>query len=88
MAGESLEEYAGHTRLNTDNHPYLEYAPSLTYFQMVDFTRGNIVKAAPLRHSPAPYIVNMGQNQTEVLTLLAERFTQTPVENYWPLFFE
>lgn len=88
MAGDALAEYAGNARLNTDNHPYLEYAPSLTYFQMVDFTRENILKAAPLRHWPAPYLVNMGQNHTEVLTLLAERFAQTPVERYWPLFFE
>lgn len=88
MTGDALAEYAGNTRINTDNHPYLEYAPSLAYFQTVDFTRENIVKAAPLRHWPAPYLVNMEQNQTEVLTLLAERFEQTPVERYWPLFFE
>jgi len=88
MAGDSLDEYAGNTSLNTDNHPYLEYAPSLAYFQPVDFTRDNIVRVAPLRETPAPYLSNTGQNQAEILSSLAERFAETPVERYWPLFFE
>jgi len=88
MAEESLDEYAGSTSLNTDNHPFLEYAPSLAYFQPVDFTRDNIIRVAHLRQSPAPYLVNTGQNEAEILVRLAERFEQTPVERYWPLFFE
>ena len=87
MSGEVLDMYAGQTRLNTDNHPLLEYAPTLAYFQPVDYTRENILRIAPLRQSPAPLIVNMGPEEEAVLSNLAERFEQTPVERYWPLFF-
>ncbi len=88
MGEETLEKYAGQTPLNTDNNPILEYAPSLAYFHPVDFTRENILRVAPMRQIVTPYLENLGDNEEEILEKLNTRFNETPVERYWPLFFE
>ncbi|MDD5605557.1 MAG: fused MFS/spermidine synthase [Dehalococcoidales bacterium] len=88
MEGNSLKTYAGTKHLNTDNHPRLEYSPSLYYFRTNDCTRENILKVAPLRQTPEPYIINIPGDKTAIIEKLNQRLDETAIKYYWPLFFE
>ncbi len=88
MAGQTLDEFTGSTALNSDDHPHLEYSPTMAYFAPVDFSRENMIDIAPFRTSILDYVENMGPEASDVEANIAERFNQTPVERYWPMFFE
>ncbi len=91
MAEETLADYVTGARLNTDNHPYLEFEPSMVYFLIEEYIDENISDIGPLRHSILPYLVNVGQTESEVQSVkdeLDRRIMETSIENYWPKYVE
>jgi hypothetical protein len=68
----ALREYVGDVKLNTDNHPYLEFSPALAYFVADRFKAENVANIRNHRVSPAPFLTNLGTTPEEV-SVLAER---------------
>lgn len=87
----SLASYSSGSRLNTDNHPYLEYAPSSAYLLIDSSVRQNLSAIAPLRQNVWPYLVNTGttpsQSQQVELNLI-NRMMTTQVEDFWPEYLD
>jgi hypothetical protein len=89
MDEEALSNYVNGARLNTDNHPYLEFEPSIGYFLIEEYIQKNISSIAPLRQSIWPYLVNVGRTESEIQTLhdeLEKRIIDTSIDNYWPQY--
>ena len=83
----SLAQYSAGSRLNTDNHPYLEYAPNSAYLVIDNSVRQNLKAIAPLRQSVCPYVVNTGAtpSQSQLVELdLLKRMMTTRIEDFWP----
>jgi len=68
----ALADYVGDVRLNTDNHPYLEFTPALAYFVADLYKAENVANIRDHRVSPAPFLTNLGSTPEEV-EALAER---------------
>lgn len=62
MDEEALGNYVAGARLNTDDHPYLEYEPATSYLAVEDHVRANLNEIAPLRQSVWPFLVNTGDS--------------------------
>ena len=91
MDEETLSGYVAGARLNTDNHPYLEFEPSIAYFLIEEYIEKNISAIAPLRQSIWPYLVNVGQTVSEIQSVkdeLERRIIDTSIDNYWPQYVE
>jgi spermidine synthase len=89
MDEEALSNYVNGARLNTDNHPYLEFEPSIGYFLIEEYIQKNISSIAPLRQSIWPYLVNVGRTESEIQTVhdeLEKRIIDTSIDNYWPQY--
>lgn len=89
MDEEALSSYVTGARLNTDNHPYLEFEPSMTYYLIEEYIEENISSIAPLRQSVWPYLVNVGQTESEIQFVkdeLERRIIETSIDNYWPQY--
>jgi spermidine synthase len=89
MDEEALSNYVNGARLNTDNHPYLEFEPSMGYFLIEEYIQKNISSIAPLRQSIWPYLVNVGRTESEIQTVhdeLEKRIIDTSIDNYWPQY--
>jgi spermidine synthase len=89
MDEEALSNYVNGARLNTDNHPYLEFEPSIGYFLIEEYIQKNISSIAPLRQSIRPYLVNVGRTESEIQTVhdeLEKRIIDTSIDNYWPQY--
>lgn len=87
MGEKELADYASGGRLNTDDHPYLEYSQTMAYFYTDDIARQNLSSIARLRQSVLPYLTNLGANEAEVAevkAMLQARFDATPVKHFWP----
>lgn len=85
----TLSNYVTGARLNTDNHPYLEFEPSMGYFLIEEYIASNISAIAPLRQSIWPYLVNVGQTEAEIQSMkdvLERRIIDTSIDNYWPQY--
>ena len=68
----ALADYVGDVRLNTDNHPYLEFTPALAYFVADLYKAENVANIRDHRVSPAPFLTNLGSTPEEA-EALAER---------------
>ncbi|RJO62342.1 MAG: hypothetical protein C4542_04440 [Dehalococcoidia bacterium] len=87
MGEKELADYSSGARLNTDDHPYLEYSQTMSYFYTVDVARQNLSSIARLRQSVLPYLANLGATTSEadeVKSMLQARFNATPVGHFWP----
>ena len=60
MGEEALRQYVAGTRLNTDNHPYLEFTPAWSYFIAQRYALQNLTAFRAARQSVLPLLVNLG----------------------------
>jgi hypothetical protein len=65
MASDALVDYAGEVRLNTDNHPYLEFTPAMAYFVSDHYRMRNLAAFAERRQSVIPLLTNLGETRAE-----------------------
>ena len=84
MGEDDLASYAGNGRLNTDDHPYLEYSPTMAYFYTAGSTADNLTSISDWRHSVWPYLSNPGEDAAGVQAALQQRFEDTPVWRFQP----
>jgi hypothetical protein len=66
MGEETLARYVEGARMNTDDHPYLEFAPAWSYFVTLRYATRNLYDFGQARESPAPLLVNTGGTPEEV----------------------
>ena len=72
MGEKALAEYVGDVRINSDNHPYLEFSPAMAYFVADLYKAQNIENIRDYRESVGPYLTNLGDTEEEA-EALAER---------------
>jgi len=72
MGEEALAEYVGDVRINSDNHPYLEFSPAMAYFVADLYKAQNIENIRDHRVSVGPFLTNLGETEEEAAAL-AER---------------
>jgi len=72
MGEEALAEYVGDVRINSDNHPYLEFSPAMAYFVADLYKAQNIENIRDYRVSVGPFLTNLGETEEEAAAL-AER---------------
>jgi spermidine synthase len=80
MGEEALATYVGDARLNTDNHPYLEFTPAMAYFESGRYRVENTLTIRDSRESVLPFLVNMGETDEEIAAVAArvqKRFEAT-----------
>ncbi len=80
MGEEALTEYTGDADLNTDDHPYLEFAPAMAYFVAKQYHVRNILNTSRHRESVGPFLANAGQTEEEIRAVagrLERRFEAT-----------
>jgi hypothetical protein len=65
MGEEQLAGYVEGARLNTDNHPYLEFTPAMAYFYTMGYVTQNLYEWARRRESVWPLLVNTGATHEE-----------------------
>jgi spermidine synthase len=65
MGEEALAEYVGDVRINSDNHPYLEFTPAMAYFVADLYKAQNIENIRDYRVSIAPFLTNLGETGAE-----------------------
>ena len=65
MGEERLAEYVEGARINTDDHPYLEFAPAWSYFVTMRYATRNLYEFGQMRESPFPLIENFGSTEEE-----------------------
>lgn len=69
MGEEALARYAGNSRENTDNHPYLEFTPAMAYFVGDMYRLRNLLDFREARESVLPWLANMGETDEEIAAL-------------------
>jgi spermidine synthase len=69
MGEETLAEYVAGARLNTDNHPYLEFTPAMAYFVSSVYRVRNLEVAREHRESVFPLLVNVGETEEEIASV-------------------
>jgi len=80
MGEEALNTYAGDARINTDDHPYLEFTPSLANFVPTDYHVQNTLNISKTRESVFPLLVDSGETDVEIAAVkekLQKRFEAT-----------
>ena len=60
MGEDDLRSYVKGARLNTDNHPYLEFTPAWSYFLAQRYAMQNLTAFRAARRSVLPMLVNLG----------------------------
>ncbi len=80
MGEQALARYVADARLNTDDHPYLEFTPAMAYFASDVFRIRNMLVMREFRESPLPFLVNLGDTEAEaalVTEAIQRRFEAT-----------
>ena len=80
MGEATLRAYGAGARINTDDHPYLEFAPAMAYFVSAWYVVRNLTNIRRLRESPLPLLVDTGdspEEQADVATQVVRRFDAT-----------
>jgi len=81
VAGEgALAPYVAEARVNSDNHPYLEFAPAMAYFASTGYLVQNLLNFRELRESPLPWVADLGETPAEVAAVesrIRRRFDAT-----------
>jgi len=72
MGEDALAEYVGDGRLNTDDHPYMEFTPAMAFFTARRYQLQNLARFQESRESVLPLLTNLGGTDEERATL-AER---------------
>lgn len=72
MGEEGLARYVQGARVNTDDHPYLEFTPAMAYFYTMTYVVRNLYDLGQARESVLPLLVNTGDTEEERADL-AER---------------
>jgi spermidine synthase len=65
MGEEHLAEYVDGARLNTDDHPYLEFTPAMAYFYTMKYVTRNLVELGQRRESVLPLLTGTGATPEE-----------------------
>lgn len=80
MGEEKVKEYASDARLNTDDHPYLEFTPAMAYFVADWFRLQNLANLAQHRESVLPRLTGLdgaGDSAAAVREAIRTRFEAT-----------
>ncbi len=72
MGEEILAEFVQDSKVNSDNHPYLEFSPAMAYFVADLFKAENIENLRRSREPISDYVVNFGNTEAEAASM-AER---------------
>ncbi len=72
MGEDALHEYADDARLNTDDHPYLEFTPAMAYFVSRAYIVRNLLAIRQARQSPLPLLTNTGRTPEEAAGVAAQ----------------
>jgi spermidine synthase len=72
MGEEGLARYVEGAVLNTDNHPYLEFTPAMSYFYAMNYAARNLYDLGHAREDVFPLLFNTGETEAE-RTALSER---------------
>ena len=65
MGEDALRDYTEGARLNTDDHPYLEFAPAMAYFVSRSYIVRNLLTLRDRRTSPLPLLVDTGATEEQ-----------------------
>jgi spermidine synthase len=65
MGEQNLAAYVEGARINSDDHPYLEFTPALAYFAARRFLVENLASFVRYREDPWPMVVNAGATPEE-----------------------
>lgn len=63
MGEERLASYVEGARINTDDHPYLEFTPAWSYFLTLRYATRNLYEFGQVRESVLPLLVNTGDTE-------------------------
>jgi spermidine synthase len=66
MGEEALAKYVADARVNSDNHPYLEFTPAMAYFASDVYRIRNLLTLRTWRESPFPLLTNVGETDEEI----------------------
>lgn len=80
MGEEALARYVEGARMNTDNHPYLEFSPAWSYFVALRYATRNLYEFGQTRESPYSLLVNTGdtdQERADVADRVEKRYQAT-----------
>ncbi len=80
MGEDDLRQYVAGARLNTDDHPYLEFTPAWSYFISQRYALQNLSAFQVARKSVFPLLVNTGDTPGAVSALadsVATRYEAT-----------
>ncbi|MFC2035601.1 fused MFS/spermidine synthase [Chloroflexota bacterium] len=80
MGEKSLSKYVGDAKINTDDHPYLEFTQSTAYLVPTQYYVQNMLSMDEFRESVFPLLVNIGETDAEIATVkeqLMGRFEAT-----------
>ncbi len=69
MGEDALAEYVGDGRLNTDDHPYLEFTPAMAFFMARRYQLENLARFQESRESVLPLLTNLGGTDEEQAAL-------------------
>lgn len=58
MGEDGLRKYTEGALLNTDDHPYLEFTPAMSYFYTMQYVTENLYALGMARESPWPYLAD------------------------------
>ncbi len=72
MGEDALTTYADGARLNTDDHPYLEFTPAMAYFVSRAYIVRNLLAIRQARESPLPFLTDTGRTPDEVAGVAAQ----------------
>jgi len=80
MGEDDLRRYTAGGRLNTDDHPYLEFTPAWSYFVALGYALDNLENFRIERKSVLPLLVNLGDTPERAAALadsVARRYDAT-----------
>ena len=80
MGEDDLRQYTAGARLNTDDHPYLEFTPAWSYFVALGYAMDNLAGFHSARRSVLPLLVNLGDTPEAAAALadsVARRYDAT-----------
>jgi hypothetical protein len=69
MGEEALDDYVGDARLNTDDHPFLDFTPAMAFFVAGRFQIQNPARFQESRESVLLLLANMGDTEEERTSL-------------------
>jgi spermidine synthase len=72
MGEGTLARYVEGARINTDDHPFLEFSPAMFYFLSTQFQIQNTLSIRDSRESVLPLLVNTGETPEEISAVAEE----------------